>query len=115
MALDSQEVRRQRRFGGARTRRIEGHEVGHAGRIARQQQHVVGQVGGVAWLPFLVAFAVATLTAYSYLELVCKYPQAAGAALYWWGYTQGRSAERVSIAPVVSDRLAGLVVTGTWR
>lgn len=40
---------------------------------------------------------------------------AAGAALYWWGYTQGRSAEQVSIAPVVSDRLAGLVVTGTWR
>ncbi|WP_235736191.1 APC family permease [Nocardioides alcanivorans] len=40
------------------------------------------QVGGVAWLPFLVAFAVATLTAYSYLELVTKYPQAAGAALY---------------------------------
>ena len=34
------------------------------------------------WLPFLVAFAVATLTAYSYLELVTKYPQAAGAALY---------------------------------
>lgn len=43
---------------------------------------LAGQVGGVAWLPFLVAFAVATLTAYSYLELVCKYPQAAGAALY---------------------------------
>src|SRR5689334_24174071 len=41
-----------------------------------------GQVGGVAWLPFLVAFAVATLTACSYLELVAKHPQAAGAALY---------------------------------
>jgi amino acid transporter len=41
-----------------------------------------GQVGGIAWLPFLVAFAVATLTAFSYLELVTKYPQAAGAALY---------------------------------
>jgi hypothetical protein len=40
---------------------------------------------------------------------------AAGAALYWWGYTEGRSAERVSVAPVVSDRLAGLVVAGTWR
>ena len=34
------------------------------------------------WLPFLVAFIVATLTALSYLELVTKYPQAAGAALY---------------------------------
>ena len=43
---------------------------------------LAGQVGGIAWLPFLVAFIVATLTAYSYLELVCKYPQAAGAALY---------------------------------
>jgi tetratricopeptide (TPR) repeat protein len=40
---------------------------------------------------------------------------AMGAVQYWWGYTQGRSAERVSIAPVVSDRLAGLVVAGTWR
>jgi tetratricopeptide (TPR) repeat protein len=40
---------------------------------------------------------------------------AAGAALYWWGYTQDRSAERVSVAPMVSDRLAGLVVAGTWR
>src|SRR4051794_32167560 len=43
---------------------------------------VAGQVGGIAWLPFLVAFAVATVTAFSYLELVTKYPQAAGAALY---------------------------------
>jgi tetratricopeptide (TPR) repeat protein len=40
---------------------------------------------------------------------------AAGAAMYWWGYTQGRSAERVSVAPVVSDRLAGVAITGTWR
>ena len=39
-------------------------------------------VGGIAWVPFLVAFVVATLTALSYLELVTKYPQAAGAALY---------------------------------
>src|SRR5215203_3521211 len=43
---------------------------------------LVGVVGGVAWLPFLVAFIVAALTALSYLELVTKYPQAAGAALY---------------------------------
>jgi basic amino acid/polyamine antiporter, APA family len=43
---------------------------------------VAGEVGGAAWLPFLVAFAVALLTAFSYLELVTKYPQAAGAALY---------------------------------
>ncbi|HEY9264026.1 MAG TPA: APC family permease [Mycobacterium sp.] len=43
---------------------------------------VAGEVGGAAWLPFLIAFAIATITAFSYLELVTKYPQAAGAALY---------------------------------
>ena len=43
---------------------------------------VAKEVGGVVWLPFLIAFVVATITAYSYLELVTKYPQAAGAALY---------------------------------
>ena len=42
---------------------------------------VAGEVGGAAWAPFLAAFAVATVTAMSYLELVTKYPQAAGAAL----------------------------------
>jgi APA family basic amino acid/polyamine antiporter len=43
---------------------------------------VAKQVGGVVWMPFLVAFAVAVVTAFSYLELVTKYPRAAGAALY---------------------------------
>lgn len=43
---------------------------------------VAAEVGGAAWLPFLVAFAVATVTALSYLELVTRYPKAAGAALY---------------------------------
>ncbi|TXR49321.1 APC family permease [Phyllobacterium endophyticum] len=43
---------------------------------------VAKQVGGVVWLPFLVAFIVAVVTAFSYLELVTKYPKAAGAALY---------------------------------
>lgn len=43
---------------------------------------VAAEVGGVVWLPFLIAFIVALLTACSYLELVTKYPQAAGAALY---------------------------------
>lgn len=43
---------------------------------------MAGIVGGVVWLPFLVAFVVASLTALSYLELVTAYPQAAGAALY---------------------------------
>src|SRR5262245_14988777 len=43
---------------------------------------VAKQVGGAVWLPFLVAFVVALMTAFSYLELVTKYPRAAGAALY---------------------------------
>jgi APA family basic amino acid/polyamine antiporter len=43
---------------------------------------IAKQVGGVVWLPFLVAFVVALMTAFSYLELVTKYPRAAGAALY---------------------------------
>ncbi len=43
---------------------------------------VAERVGGALWLPFLVAFAVAFLTAFAYLELVGKYPRAAGAALY---------------------------------
>ncbi|AUI61883.1 APC family permease [Amycolatopsis sp. BJA-103] len=43
---------------------------------------VAGRVGGALWLPFLIAFVVAIMTAFSYLELVGKYPQAAGAALY---------------------------------
>ena len=43
---------------------------------------VAGEVGGAAWAPFLIAFLVATVTAVSYLELVTRFPQAAGAALY---------------------------------
>lgn len=43
---------------------------------------VANEVGGAVWLPFLVAFLVAAVTACSYLELVTKYPRAAGAALY---------------------------------
>ncbi|MDP9796551.1 amino acid transporter [Catenuloplanes nepalensis] len=38
--------------------------------------------GGAIWASFLIAFALAFLTAFAYLELVTKYPQAAGAALY---------------------------------
>ncbi|MFI1017558.1 APC family permease [Streptomyces sp. NPDC020965] len=43
---------------------------------------VAGKVGGALWLPFLIGFLVALLTAASYVELVGKYPKAAGAALY---------------------------------
>jgi amino acid transporter len=43
---------------------------------------VAKEVGGAVWLPFLCAFIVAMLTAFSYLELVTKYPKAGGAAVY---------------------------------
>ena len=43
---------------------------------------VANEVGGAAWAPFIVAFLIALVTAFSYLELVTKYPRAAGAALY---------------------------------
>lgn len=43
---------------------------------------VGAQVGGVVWLPMLLALGLALFTAASYAELVTKYPQAAGAALY---------------------------------
>ncbi|TWJ15237.1 amino acid/polyamine/organocation transporter (APC superfamily) [Stackebrandtia albiflava] len=43
---------------------------------------VAAKVGGALWIPFAAAFVAAFLTAFSYLELVGKYPRAAGAALY---------------------------------
>jgi len=43
---------------------------------------VGGEVGGALWTAFLLSFVVALLTASSYVELVGKYPRAAGAALY---------------------------------
>jgi amino acid transporter len=47
---------------------------------------LTGQVGsdagGAIWASFLIAFALAFLTAFAYMELVTKYPQAAGGALY---------------------------------
>ena len=43
---------------------------------------VAGRVGGAIWLAFLIALALAVFTAFAYAELVTKYPQAAGAALY---------------------------------
>ena len=43
---------------------------------------VAGYVGGMLWLPFFVAFVLASLTAAAYAELVGKYSRAAGAALY---------------------------------
>ncbi|MFD2080658.1 Amino acid transporter [Actinopolymorpha cephalotaxi] len=43
---------------------------------------VAGEVGGAAWMSFGLSFVVAMFTATSYVELVGKYPRAAGAALY---------------------------------
>ena len=43
---------------------------------------VGGRVGGAIWAAFLLALALAVFTAFAYAELVTKYPQAAGAALY---------------------------------
>lgn len=43
---------------------------------------VAHEVGGAVWIPFLMAFLIATPTALSYLELVTKYPRAAGSAMY---------------------------------
>jgi amino acid transporter len=43
---------------------------------------VAGKVGGAVWTSFLAAGFLAAFTATAYAELVTKYPQAAGAALY---------------------------------
>ena len=43
---------------------------------------VAGEVGGAGWIPIIIAFAIAMISALSYVEMVTKYPQAAGAALY---------------------------------
>ena len=43
---------------------------------------VAGAVGGAFWMAFVVGVTVATITGLAYAELVTKYPQAAGAALY---------------------------------
>ena len=43
---------------------------------------VAGAVGGAFWIAFAVGVTVATVTGMAYAELVTKYPQAAGAALY---------------------------------
>jgi amino acid transporter len=43
---------------------------------------VAGKVGGAIWTAFLAAGFLAAFTATAYAELVTKYPQAAGAALY---------------------------------
>jgi APA family basic amino acid/polyamine antiporter len=39
-------------------------------------------VGGAFWLSFVIGVTIALLTGFAYAELITKYPQAAGAALY---------------------------------
>jgi amino acid transporter len=51
------------------------------------------EAGGAIWLPLLVALGMALLTASSYAELVTKYPQAGGSAVY---------AQRAFGSPLVS-------------
>ena len=41
---------------------------------------VAGEVGGAVWVPFVMAFTIAIITAFAYLELITKYPHAGGAA-----------------------------------
>jgi len=54
---------------------------------------ISGEVGGVTWVPMLVALALALLTAASYAELVTKYPRAGGSAVF---------AERAYGKPLIS-------------
>lgn len=54
---------------------------------------LAGKVGGALWAPLLVALLLALLTAGSYAELVTKYPEAGGAAVF---------AERAFRQPLVS-------------
>jgi amino acid transporter len=43
---------------------------------------VAGEVGGAVWAPFLLALTFALFTAFSYAELVTKYPRAGGASVF---------------------------------
>lgn len=54
---------------------------------------IAGEVGGVTWVPMIVALLLALLTAASYAELVTKYPKAGGSAVF---------AERAYKRPIVS-------------
>lgn len=54
---------------------------------------IAGEVGGVTWVPMIVALLLALLTAASYAELVTKYPKAGGSAVF---------AERAYRKPVIS-------------
>ncbi|WP_210505488.1 APC family permease [Naasia sp. SYSU D00057] len=59
-------------------------------------------VGGVIWLPLLIALVAALLTAGTYAELITKYPHAGGAARY---------AERAFKVPYVSFLVGFLMMS----
>jgi amino acid transporter len=78
---------------------------------------VAADVGGLVWLPFLVALALAGLTVTSYAELVTAYPHAAGSA-HWMRVAYGRetitflvgfavAASAVATAAAVSRAVGG--------
>jgi amino acid transporter len=52
------------------------------GGIYARTGEVAGEIGGAIWTGFALAGVIAAFTAASYAELVSKFPQAAGAALY---------------------------------
>src|SRR6478735_9061139 len=52
------------------------------GGIYARTGEVAGKIGGAIWTGFALAAVIAAFTAASYAELVSRYPQAAGAALY---------------------------------
>src|SRR3954471_11849144 len=52
------------------------------GGIYARTGEVAGEIGGAIWTGFALAAVIAGFTAASYAELVSRYPQAAGAALY---------------------------------
>src|SRR3954453_6297512 len=52
------------------------------GGIYARTGEVAGEIGGAIWTGFALAAVIAAFTAASYAELVSKFPQAAGAALY---------------------------------
>jgi APA family basic amino acid/polyamine antiporter len=54
---------------------------------------IAGEVGGVTWVPMLVALGLALLTAASYAELVTKFPKAGGSAVF---------AERAYKSPILA-------------
>src|SRR6218665_1641682 len=52
------------------------------GGIYARTGEVAGEIGGAIWTGFALPAVIGAFTAASYAELVSKYPQAAGAALY---------------------------------